>query len=202
VIAPGAGNNRGFIIYPEVNDQVLVAFEHGDISRPYVLGGVWSSSDAVPVTGVADGKIKLRAIKSRAGHKLEFAEDDGADKGAVTLTTVGGRKVVISDTDKGLDIISEKHSIKLDDQGNAVKITSGGTLEISAGANKLSFTSSGLELTGSGGKLAIAAAGVELSAQANMTVKANANCDVQANAMMNLKSSAILNIQGTLVKIN
>ena len=202
VIAPGAGNNRGFIIYPEVNDQVLVAFEHGDISRPYVLGGVWSSSDAVPVTGVADGKVKLRAIKSRAGHRLEFAEDDGADKGAVTLTTIGGRKVVISDTDKGLDIISEKHSIKLDDQGNAVKITSGGTLEISAGANKLSFTSSGLELTGSGGKLAIAAAGVELSAQANMTVKANANCDVQANAMMNLKSSAILNIQGTLVKIN
>ncbi|HYF62708.1 MAG TPA: hypothetical protein VD886_07825, partial [Herpetosiphonaceae bacterium] len=111
-------------------------------------------------------------------------------------------KVVISDTDKGIDIISEKHSIKLDDQGSAVKIVSGGTLEITAGANKLSFTNSGLELAGSGGKLAIAAAGVELSAQANMTVKANANCDVQANAMMNLKTSAIMNIQGTLVKIN
>lgn len=202
VIAPGAGNNRGFIIYPEVNDQVLVAFEHGDISRPYVLGGVWSSSDAVPVTGIQDGKVKLRAIKTRAGHSLEFAEDDGGNKGSITLKTVGGQKIVISDTDKGIDVISAKHSIKFDDQGNAVKIVSGGTLEITASGNKLSFTQSGLELSGSGGKLAIAPAGIELAANANITVKGNANCDIQANAMLNVKSSAILNIQGTLVKIN
>ncbi|MHC5732095.1 MAG: phage baseplate assembly protein V, partial [Nostoc sp.] len=48
VVAPGAANGRGFDCLPEVNDEVLVGFEHGDIHRPYVLGGVWNGKDAPP----------------------------------------------------------------------------------------------------------------------------------------------------------
>ena len=201
-VTPGAGPTRGMEFTHEVNDQVLVMFEHGEISRPFVLGGVWSSSDAPPGLAVADSKVKAWAVKARGGHTLTIENDDGSNKGAIIFKTAGGQVVTISDTEKKIEIKSAKHTVTLDDQGNAVKLASGGTLELSAGGNKLSFTQSGLELSSSGGKLAIAAAGVELSANANLTLKANANCDVQANAMLNIKSSAILNIQGTLVKIN
>lgn len=48
VVASGAANGRGFDCLPEVNDEVLVGFEHGDIHRPYVIGGVWNGKDAPP----------------------------------------------------------------------------------------------------------------------------------------------------------
>ena len=38
MVQVGAGNNRGASFLPEVNDEVLVAFEQGDWRRPYVLG--------------------------------------------------------------------------------------------------------------------------------------------------------------------
>jgi len=198
----GAGPTRGWFSPPEVNDEVLVAFEQGDINRPYVLGGLWNTKDQPPASAVQSGKVKLRAIKSRAGHLIEFGEDEGGNKGYIQIKTAGGNTVTISDTDKGITVASQQHTLKLDDQGRAVKLTSGGTLELSGSGQKLSFTQSGIELSGPGGKLAIAAAGIDLAANANLTMKGNANVSLQANALMDIKTSAIMNIQGTLVKIN
>jgi uncharacterized protein involved in type VI secretion and phage assembly len=44
-----AGNNRGSWWIPDVDDEVLVAFEHGDVRRPYVVGALWNGSDAPPL---------------------------------------------------------------------------------------------------------------------------------------------------------
>src|SRR5262245_22538227 len=43
VALPAAGNLRGVYMLPEVDDEVLVAFEQGDVRFPYVVGGLWSS---------------------------------------------------------------------------------------------------------------------------------------------------------------
>ncbi|HEX2148873.1 MAG TPA: VgrG-related protein, partial [Actinomycetota bacterium] len=40
-----AGKGYGSVIVPEVGDEVLVAFEQGDISRPFVLGGLYNGVD-------------------------------------------------------------------------------------------------------------------------------------------------------------
>jgi phage protein D len=48
VVNSGAGAHRGFDCLPEIDDEVLVGFEHGDIHRPFVLGGVWNGKDAPP----------------------------------------------------------------------------------------------------------------------------------------------------------
>jgi len=46
--SPMAGKQRGLYILPEIDDEVLVAFEHGDIHRPYVIGMLWNGKDALP----------------------------------------------------------------------------------------------------------------------------------------------------------
>ncbi|HEU5087555.1 MAG TPA: VgrG-related protein, partial [Roseiflexaceae bacterium] len=73
VVVPGGDNNRGLLFLPEVNDEVLVGFEQGDINRPYVLGGLWNGQDAticVDNTTVKAGKVEQRLIVSRTGHKI------------------------------------------------------------------------------------------------------------------------------------
>jgi len=48
VATPYAGRNGGFYSIPEVGDEVLVAFEQGDVRRPYVLGQLWNAADPPP----------------------------------------------------------------------------------------------------------------------------------------------------------
>jgi len=60
----GAGEDRGGYFLPEVGDEVLVAFEHGDIRRPFVIGSMWNS-DATPPYDNKNGENNIRAFKSR-----------------------------------------------------------------------------------------------------------------------------------------
>ena len=48
MVSIGAGSDRGTDWLPEINDEVLVGFEHGDIHRPYIIGAVWNGKDAPP----------------------------------------------------------------------------------------------------------------------------------------------------------
>lgn len=72
----GAGKDRGMFCLPEVDDEVLVAFEHGDIGRPYVIGSLWNSSSTVHRANKKDddrsGKNDVRSFKSRSGHQLSL----------------------------------------------------------------------------------------------------------------------------------
>lgn len=176
LVGAGGGKDRGFMIVPEVDDEVLVAFEHGDISRPYIIGGLWNSKDTVPVQAVDGGKVVHRALKTRLGHLIEFKDDGGP--GYIQIKSAGGHTININDTDKYIRIKSQSHTVLLDDQGKAVKIESAGDVEIKGPGGKLTITSSGVQLT------------------------SNSGLTVQANSMLDVKSSAALTIQGAMVKIN
>ena len=78
---------------PAVGDQALVAFEHGDIHRPYVIGLLWSETDLPPntnsdVTGL-DGKVDLVEIKSREGQSLTI--NDNPDDRSIGISGPGGK---------------------------------------------------------------------------------------------------------------
>ena len=74
IASPGAGKDRGMQWVPEIDDEVLVTFEHGDIHRPYVLGGLWNGKDKPPVDTSGDlldsKKIKIRSLRTREGLDL------------------------------------------------------------------------------------------------------------------------------------
>jgi phage protein D len=96
LVTPMAGPNRGLQLIPEVNDEVLVVFEHGDINRPLVLGGLWNGSDAPPLGDAVggDGNIQKRGIVTRAGHQIVL--DDSSGGGGVTIKDSGGNEVSLA----------------------------------------------------------------------------------------------------------
>lgn len=85
-----AGGGRGSVFLPEVGDEVLVGFEHGDLRRPMVLGGLFNGRDHPRLDGDlvdAAGKVHQRGLRSGAGHRLLFVE--GGATPAVELAAEG-----------------------------------------------------------------------------------------------------------------
>ena len=137
VVAPGAGPERGMEFLPEIDDEVLVAFEMGDIHFPYIVGGLWNGKDALPKKNnavISGGKVKERIIRSRTGHLIVLNDDDGG--GGITIEDKNGNKIVLDTSSNGVtiqlkgklllktqgDIEIDGASIKLNAQGE-VKVT-------------------------------------------------------------------------------
>ncbi|MBV6622396.1 MAG: VgrG-related protein [Rivularia sp. (in: Bacteria)] len=140
VVSMGAGNNRGFDCLPEINDEVLVLFEHGDIHRPYVIGGVWNGKDSPPESikdSVKDGLVRLRSINTRTGHKLQFVEEDkGSSKTGFYIRTNGGHQISINDSEQFIEITTKNgHQLKMSDKDSSINLNSIGNLKIKAGGN-------------------------------------------------------------------
>jgi len=138
VAAPMAGNQRGAFFLPEVDDEVLVAFEHGDVRFPYVLGALWNGQDAPPLTN-DDGKNNVRMIKSRSGHVVKLNDDDG--KETIEIIDKSGKNKIVIDTskntitvttDKDITLSAAQGTIKLDAQ--KVEITSSDSTKLQAGS--------------------------------------------------------------------
>ena len=112
----------GAYFIPEVGDEVLVAFERGDLRFPYIVGSLWNGQEQSPQTN-SDGKNDVRCIFSRKGHKFTF--NDGS-QGLVQLELNDGKKITINDTGISID----------DGQGNTISIDSGGgSISIQAAAS-------------------------------------------------------------------
>jgi hypothetical protein len=107
VVGHGIGNNRGNDCLPEVNDEVVVGFEHGDIHRPYVLGGVWNGKDQPPEhinDTVSNGNVRLRTFATPSGHQLQFVESPkGGKNSGISVTSSGGNLFLIDDTAKKME---------------------------------------------------------------------------------------------------
>jgi phage protein D/phage baseplate assembly protein gpV len=115
LVAPGAGKDYGVIWMPQVGDEVLVAFEQGDVSRPMVLGGLWNGEDTVPFSSsdLDAGSVKTAKFVSRKGHTITFLDAD--DEAGIELKTKG-----------------EKVTILLDDANGELKIKVDGKITIEA----------------------------------------------------------------------
>jgi uncharacterized protein involved in type VI secretion and phage assembly len=82
-----AGDKRGAYFMPEVGDEVLVAFEHGDPSYPYIIGFLWNGASRPP-----DTNVNRRMFRSVNGHQIEFydAKEQDGDKGYLRITDAHG----------------------------------------------------------------------------------------------------------------
>jgi uncharacterized protein involved in type VI secretion and phage assembly len=142
VALPGAGPDSGLVFLPEVGDEVLVAFEHGDVRRPYVIGGLWSGVDKPPLGDALfdDGHVRRRGIVSRSGHKFVFF-DDASKSGIGLLSGDNSIRISMNQTGTQLSLHSDgtvevrsKGDMTLKADGN-LTIKAGANLELEGGAN-------------------------------------------------------------------
>ena len=98
VATPMAGNGRGVYFLPEVDDEVLVLFERGDVRFPFVIGALWNGKDQAPA-GNSDGQNALRVIKSRSGHLIRFDDSEKAQKIEIIDASSGNRIVIDTSAD-------------------------------------------------------------------------------------------------------
>lgn len=146
-----AGKEQGIFILPEVDDEVLVVFEHGNINMPYIIGSLFNGKDVPPETN-SDGKNNIRMIKSRSGHMIKIDDTDGKEK--------------IEIVDK-----TEKNMITIDTKENKISIASGKDIEISAPNGKVTIDAQDLEIKSSSSTKIEASANMDLKASGKMNVK-------------------------------
>lgn len=151
IATPMAGNGRGFYCLPEVDDEVLVAFEQGDPRFPYVLGALWNGKDKPPLSN-DDGKNNVRVLHSRSGHMIRLNDEDS--------------KETIEIVDK-----SGKNTIVIDTARNAIAITSDKDITLSAPQGTITLDAQKLELKSSASTKIEAGAGMDLKASGTMNCK-------------------------------
>lgn len=134
-LRPMAGDGFGFYALPEKGDQVLVAFEHGDLAKPYVLGSLWTARRRPPVTD-ATGTNSVRELRSRAGHRITF--DDTLGVGRLVVEDKLGSRITLDATDG---------SVTISAKGN-LTISAGGqvTIDGMAGARSITLSATGVDV--------------------------------------------------------
>ncbi|WP_164479154.1 phage baseplate assembly protein V [Nakamurella antarctica] len=191
VVSIGGGNGRGFTFLPEVNDEVMVAFESGDMRRPIVLGGLFNTTDQPGDFGVNDGAVDRRRITSRLGHSLEFSDDADTKAQHIALALAGG-----------------KHTVKLGKEALLAEVPAGVPITVKSGDTVVEISKAG-DITLSGSTITLKASkDIELSG-ANVTIKANvklaasaAIVEVKASAKADLSAGGIVAVKGAMVQIN
>ena len=173
VAVPMSGSKRGMWFAPEVGDEVLVAFEHGDINKPYVVGFLWNGKENPPDGTVVAGKVERRVITSVAGHIISLVDKDGEE--GIEIVDKTGKNLITIDSTTGL-IKIEATDVEVEAQQN-IKLHAT-NIEIKADAN------------------------FKAEASANVDVTANAQMNLKANATLNAQASGPVAVKGAIINLN
>jgi uncharacterized protein involved in type VI secretion and phage assembly len=191
VMAPGgAGNGIGVHFNPEVNDEVLVGFEHGDHRFPVVLGGLWSKANKPPV-GTAADPVVSRLMKSRLGHSFEMSDGDSDPKKHIAFALADGANKFRIGADK-----------------TDIEVKSGNVFTIKSGSAKISIDGQG-NISIEGGKIDIKATqdlslkGMNVNIKGDIKVAIQGTqVEVKGSAQGTLDGGGMTTIKGGMVKIN
>lgn len=130
LLTPYADDDQGYEMLPSVGTQVVIAFEAGDLSRPYIVGSCWNGVESPPESPAQPNNKRL--IKSRAKSLLEFDDTDGASK--VTLSMQSGHKLVLDDSAQQVQLTHANGCSVVMNAAGQIQITANSTVEVTASA--------------------------------------------------------------------
>jgi type VI secretion system secreted protein VgrG len=205
-----AGNERGFYFIPEIDDEVVVGFDRGNINHPYVIGSLYNGIDVPAVS--QDQNNTMKSIRTRNGNEILFIDDDGKEEikilnkdaaNEISLSLEGNGKISIK-TKGDLEVSAEgdmnftaKKSITMK-ADQSINIESGSGTKIKASETKMEASS----------KFEIKATEVNIEGTASSKIKA-AQTTIEGSgkvevkgAMASVNGSGIMEVKGGLVKIN
>lgn len=162
-----AGNNRGWVIRPEIGDEVIVGFIDSNAEQPVILGRLYSSKNPSPIAAKDDNHEK--GWVTRSGTKLVFNDEDVS----VLLETPKGYSIHLNEKDGALKIA--------DEHGNTWEMSKEGIAMKSPREIKIEATKD-LKLKG---------LNVTIEADANIDVKAGANASLEGGAVTKVKGSLV-----------
>jgi uncharacterized protein involved in type VI secretion and phage assembly len=154
-----AGSNRGTYFIPQTGDEVLVAFNHGDVTEPFVIGSLWNGRDQTPRSGALD-PVNKRVIRTPAGHEIEL---DDAEQ-SITIVSSSGQKVLI-----------DQQQIVMSAGSGAAKLTLTTAGEVTIEGTKIQIKATA--------SAEVKAADLSLSADANATLKGSGLCTIQGSVV-------------------
>jgi phage protein D/phage baseplate assembly protein gpV len=209
VAMPGGGaqnGHHGWFLLPEVNDEVLVIFEQGDVRRGYVLGGLLNGKDKSEVKAseaiAGDGKVKQHVFRTKTGTHLLF--DDTKDAEKIEIKNGKGDYTFVFDETKGVQFTQTKdgRTFTIDNKGNIAIVAQTGDISLEAKAGGITLKAMKdivLEATGKVGVKAQQDASVE---GLNVKVNAQAMAEVKAGAQATLDGGPMTIVKGGMVMIN
>jgi uncharacterized protein involved in type VI secretion and phage assembly len=131
----GGRDNKGFFFIPEVDDEVLLAFEHGNPNRPYIVGVLWSTKNKPPEhdkAWVQEGRTLRRMIRTQTGHKIVI--DDSSDSPQILIQDKTEKNLILIDT-KNNNIEVKVQNDFIVEAGRDIKMTAKGKVEVESGGN-------------------------------------------------------------------
>ncbi len=226
VMTPDGGSssdvksNRGFVFIPEVGDQVLLGFRHGDPARPYVMGSLFNG-----VTGGGGGQgNNCKSLTTKSGSSLKLDDSAGSvtlhDKGGVSMTFDGGGNQTLATKASATTTVGKDASVlRMDKDGNIVlRADTQITFEIDKSKiiitkDKITLESSEIEVNGTtsatvnspsinmqGGTTNITSTTINLK-PVQPTAPDDGNAHLLPTAAVNIDST-IVDINGSSVEIN
>lgn len=191
ILVPGGGANRGSVSIPEVGDEVLIGFEHGDPRQPVVLGGLFGSKSQIPLWTVKDGKVSARRMTSRLGHVFEMSDGDSNSEQYVMVQLAGGNNL-----------------LKMTQEATTLQVPSGNPITIKSGSSEISMSKDG-DITLKAPNITISAdqnvkisgTQVNVSADAELQMQGQSQASLKG-AMLQLQGEATAALKGGIVQIN
>lgn len=203
---PSGGKKWGHYFMPEVGDQVLLAFENGNIEKPFVIGCVPVDSSSF-FTGSVDENNQIKRIVTKNGSTVAFEdnrEGDG-DKDKITIQTAKKRHTILMDNENKKIVIRDQNGdnqIVMMTESGQMKIMAQKKLEILVGDNIK------IKMNGETGSVKIDASEVNIKTSKQLKLQSDgtlsekgAQVMVNGSSMVKIESSGMLKASGTPVKL-
>lgn len=182
-----AANERGFYFIPEIEDEVMVGFEGGDVEKPYITGSLYHGKNKPPGNW-PNQKNSFKGIVTRSNLRIEF--DD--EKKVTTINTPGGNKVVISDDQKSI-LLSDQNSNKVELSPSGIFMDSPKEISLNSQTGIKLTSNSAIEITA---KTDVKVKGLNVNQEASVSFVAKGSASAEISA------SGTTTVKGAMVMIN
>jgi uncharacterized protein involved in type VI secretion and phage assembly len=187
--------------FPEIGDQVLLAFDSGDIRHPIVVGSLWIPPADSSHSKSAQSLPSVKRLKTKQGHEITFQEDE--ENASIQIKTPGEQIILLDDAAHSILIQNQDGSQAIEINGHTGTITIQGTQAIRLKAGNIS-----LDLDSRSHKAIVASESIQLEAAHSMTLKAPSmtiqatSLDISAASDLSLQAQGVASLKGAMVKVN
>ncbi len=201
VVVPYGGKNKGMYFLPDIGDEVVIAFEHGNIEKPYVLGCLWNNKDTIPDDTVKEDNT-IKKLRTRGGHEVIF--DDTENKSKIKISTPKKSEILIDDENSAITITSKgdkgEDVINLDSKNGVINIKAQKKIKLDTGSSTIDIDGSGKKIEIKSDTISLDGKTIKIKGQ-SVNIQGN-QTEIKASASLNVKCDGVTTIKGGMVKIN